>query len=790
MKDSLLIFSLFVITFTTSLFFPFLKIYASEQTSGPNTGMDRIEAINDMVNLNTHVRESLSSHPQCDSASATVPSTAPSSNLWKECLKNKLHDTLHFDSPALESEFFNNLANTSENVLKNLFVEEFRSTITFHYAKNDTPIGGNRIFEFSGLPLPVGKYNYTLTEDGKVTLGLVSNALEIGAKHIHLANGRRVLIAGELQSYADGRIQFNVESGSFSKEIASTICNRIVPKPSDCNSRTAIAPINSILRSCVKDIIFPNNSQETSRIIHNSKITSELIELVCKENRSKYEEECKSLDAKKIEKEQFADQITKWLSTPIKINKQACEKSTCIQTSASERPEAIRAFQENPCEGDYPCSLIIDTSEVPKNIELMVYTKAGEQPQSYRINTDSDENKNKYNEISTNIFAATDPDQDRDDQEESMKGVCSSVVSLIEKNNNIMDFGNGRIAIRQDDGTALVVNRNDVQLGVGSFKVVRKREIARLSRENSVTLTDAAIAFPKIEHNVQIDSGGKQLANEYKISRLVQESLSRSRSPSYVIPFEQYTDQTGAKVLSSPIYSSNLQDAFETQDMPTKIALITDAARGTSQLHQLGIAHSDIKPGNILIDLEKTPAKAIVADLGEAGSVKKLRAGDNIKITGTLGYMAPEIIEQRALAGKKNLARDIFSLGMTMVSSSLDWKDWNPSSRKCETTKPPPSSAPPLIIENGTPAIEIQCYKDNVRALIAEIQSKYSTDDTPKGKILRLAAECINVNPTQRPEISTVLERLESPNMATSVRQYSSPASEYRPTHGGYPGHE
>jgi len=79
----------------------------------------------------------------------------------------------------------------------------------------------NLIFEgVSPAVLPKGKrYTYVVLENGNVVFGQVDSALEYGVKHSHLANGRAVHAAGELQIAENGKYLFNTESGTFSRQL-------------------------------------------------------------------------------------------------------------------------------------------------------------------------------------------------------------------------------------------------------------------------------------------------------------------------------------------------------------------------------------------------------------------------------------------------------------------------------------------------------------------------------------------------------------------------------------------
>ncbi|XP_026384332.1 serine/threonine-protein kinase STY13-like isoform X3 [Papaver somniferum] len=71
----------------------------------------------------------------------------------------------------------------------------------------------------------------------------------------------------------------------------------------------------------------------------------------------------------------------------------------------------------------------------------------------------------------------------------------------------------------------------------------------------------------------------------------------------------------------------------------TVIQLALDLARGLSYLHSKQIAHRDVKTENMLLDTKRTVK---IADFGVA-RVEAKNASEMTVLTGTLGYMAPEL---------------------------------------------------------------------------------------------------------------------------------------------------
>lgn len=62
-------------------------------------------------------------------------------------------------------------------------------------------------------------YTYVVTDSGEVVFGRVDNAIEYGVKHLNLANGRPVVAAGEIKINNQGQIEYNLESGSFTRAL-------------------------------------------------------------------------------------------------------------------------------------------------------------------------------------------------------------------------------------------------------------------------------------------------------------------------------------------------------------------------------------------------------------------------------------------------------------------------------------------------------------------------------------------------------------------------------------------
>jgi serine/threonine protein kinase len=113
----------------------------------------------------------------------------------------------------------------------------------------------------------------------------------------------------------------------------------------------------------------------------------------------------------------------------------------------------------------------------------------------------------------------------------------------------------------------------------------------------------------------------------------------------------------GHVCMTFDLHGRNLDDEFERH--PLSILRAREAARqilrALAHLHRCGLAHTDVKPGNILYDRRSRNAR--LADLGSAND--RLKQGSQ---PGTREYLAPELL----LGAPLSPAIDLWSLGCTV----------------------------------------------------------------------------------------------------------------------------
>ncbi|MDY7009475.1 MAG: protein kinase [Planctomycetota bacterium] len=252
---------------------------------------------------------------------------------------------------------------------------------------------------------------------------------------------------------------------------------------------------------------------------------------------------------------------------------------------------------------------------------------------------------------------------------------------------------------------------------------------------------------PLLDRYVAIKQVAPQLASDEKFTRRFREvarQLARLGCEEVVTLYELMEENDGLFVVMEFVeghtIETTLTDHPEPIDPTAVLHIIWRIASGLTEIHQAGIVHRDIKPGNIIIG-EKL--KVTITDFGVAA---KAGAAVSMKL-GTTKYMAPELFAGGEVDGRA----DIYSLGMIAYemllgrlkfnevfhdivrdphSEALRWMKWHSSP---EQVAPPLSGINPDIPQALSVTVAKMLAKNpderftNIEELGREIRANFSS---------------------------------------------------------------
>lgn len=113
-------------------------------------------------------------------------------------------------------------------------------------------------------------------------------------------------------------------------------------------------------------------------------------------------------------------------------------------------------------------------------------------------------------------------------------------------------------------------------------------------------------------------------------------------------------EQDGTAVLAMAYIDGGSLRGLGRLNWERAVRYVADAADGLVEVHEAGLRHGDLKPGNLLWDRQRDAA--LVGDYGLAAHATGPQTSG-----GTFGYAAPEVLE-----GKATVKSDVFALAATL----------------------------------------------------------------------------------------------------------------------------
>lgn len=103
--------------------------------------------------------------------------------------------------------------------------------------------------------------------------------------------------------------------------------------------------------------------------------------------------------------------------------------------------------------------------------------------------------------------------------------------------------------------------------------------------------------------------------------------------------------------------AKTLSEAAENQPKETRIRLVVELLQAMVYIHQRGILHRDLKPGNVLVDARGTVKMLDFGlSLASSQSMTNMEGG----MVGTLAYMAPELFQEE----EATVSSDLYAAGI------------------------------------------------------------------------------------------------------------------------------
>jgi serine/threonine protein kinase len=131
----------------------------------------------------------------------------------------------------------------------------------------------------------------------------------------------------------------------------------------------------------------------------------------------------------------------------------------------------------------------------------------------------------------------------------------------------------------------------------------------------------------------------------------------------HVVPVLDTGEHEGVPYLSQRfVQGGSLEEKLKREgrlDVPTMLAICAQVADGLDALFAGGMVHRDVKPGNVLLDLDGT---ALITDFGLAKDSQGTALTRPGQALGSLDYMSPEQIRGEEVTA----ATDVYSLGCVM----------------------------------------------------------------------------------------------------------------------------
>ncbi|XP_010541586.1 PREDICTED: probable receptor-like protein kinase At1g80640 [Tarenaya hassleriana] len=284
----------------------------------------------------------------------------------------------------------------------------------------------------------------------------------------------------------------------------------------------------------------------------------------------------------------------------------------------------------------------------------------------------------------------------------------------------------------------LMIDYETIEKGTGSFRETNILGQGGFGCVYTVKLENNVLAAVK-----KLDCGTEEATSEFKNEV---EILRKMQHPSIISLLGYSMTDTTRFIVYELMQNGSLESQLHgpsrgsalTWHMRMKIAL--DTSRGLEYLHEYchpPIIHRDLKTSNILLD---SSFNAKISDFGLA--VTSSTKSNNIKLSGTIGYVAPEYL----LDGQLTEKSDVYAFGVVLLELLLGRRPMEKlAPTECQSIVT--WAMPHLTDRTKLPNVVDPAIKDTM-----DLKHLY--------QVAAVAVLCVQPEPSYRPLIRDVLHSL------------------------------
>jgi len=155
---------------------------------------------------------------------------------------------------------------------------------------------------------------------------------------------------------------------------------------------------------------------------------------------------------------------------------------------------------------------------------------------------------------------------------------------------------------------------------------------------------------------------GTELAEARQCFRREAEAAARLRHADIVTVFDAGEDQGLAYIAMERLHGHDLQthtQASTLLPLPILLRVVARVADALAYAHRQGVLHRDVKPANVMVDLDADCVKLTDFGIARFSAAERTRTG---LLVGTPSYLSPE----QLLGQRPDGRSDLYALGVTL----------------------------------------------------------------------------------------------------------------------------